>query len=818
MVKQVAHDVEAKERTKDIYISEDVSFNGLLLSQKVLDGLRKCGFKRPSPIQLKAVPLGRCGFDLLVQAKSGTGKTCVFTIIALEMVDVESMSLQALVLAPTREVAVQIMQVISSVGCSVKGLRVDTFIGGLPFEEDVRKLKRTHIAIGAPGRVKHLIEKGYMKTNCIRLFVLDEADKLLEPSFQKDINYIFSRLPTRKQLLALTATFPQELQNFLSRYMHNPLHVSPDETALTLLGLRPFVTLVRAHPNPAAQVQIKLECLVHVLSHVSFQQCLIFSNYQSRAESICNMLNGHGWPATWISSSKSQEARLEAIATLREFRNRILISTDLTARGIDLENVNLVINLDLPYDSLTYLHRIGRAGRYGSHGIVISIIADGKELEDFQKMLGSYGGESAYVYKLTLDHLVLDLWAYKMDEFEKIQGIVVNDENDKETRATVHNSLTGNARTVVKNQCNADAGGCNKEESVMLAKCENLDERISDAHVCMDANNFNISEEESTNNKIDRIAKNLLHDLNSSDWLTTLEPYNELVQMGNSEVVEISLKTNCSSNLVEMTKDLEALLSVIEQKAQVTFSEAFKNCRNLKTEELLNDLCKSGTFVLQEDICRNKAISVGKSQNYSSQNNKKTVNKEMSYPCHIPKTPCNDTLILREEVREDEMATKLMILNGQNVMSNEANNFPFPCRASGRKVKVSGVNPKLSKLHREDHAKGYPNGDVYCSPEVPEVKWDKCSKYITRNKQSITQNQGVNSHNTYSGIRKPDNTNWHYYLENNTVANKRLGNTSKGIPFDNADWHKKWREQIYRQYLQYVEYFQYMMQQQYIFP
>lgn len=813
MVKQVAHDVEAKERTKDIYISEDVSFSGLLLSPKVLDGLTKCGFKRPSPIQLKAVPLGRCGFDLLVQAKSGTGKTCVFTIIALEMVDVESVSLQALVLAPTREIAVQIMHVVSSVGFCMKGLKVETFIGGLPFEEDVRKLKRTHIAIGAPGRVKHLIEKGYMKTDSIRLFVLDEADKLLEPSFQKDINYIFSKLPTTKQLLALSATFPPELKNFLSRYMHNPLHVSPDETAVTLLGLRPFVTLVRSHPNPAAQVQIKLDCLIHVLSHVSFQQCLIFSNYQSRAESICNMLNSRGWPATWISSSKSQQSRLEVMATLREFRNRILISTDLTARGIDLENVNLVINLDLPHDTHTYLHRIGRAGRYGSHGIVISILAEGKELEDFQKILGSYGRETAYVYKLTLDHLVLDLWAYKMEEFEKIHGIVVNNEKN-EIRAAVHSPFVQNGDSVVKNGLERK-----EEESRMVG--ENLGESSSVDHICLDVNSLNISKEDSTSHNTDRIAKNLICDMNDSDFLRTLQPYNELVQMGNSEVVEIPLKTNYSSNLEEVSKDLEILLPTIERKVQITFSKAYENCRNVNTEKLLNDLCKNGTFVLEGDVSRNKMSSLEESQTDSSQNNRKIRNKEISSQSHIPKISCDNTLILPEDVGEDKRASKLRLRNKPKIMSNEIHNFSFPCQdASDGEVQVNS-NPKLCELHQEVIMKEHPNGEMYSTQQITAVKQKNGAKYITRKKQDMAQQPDVNSHKTYSAVTKPDNINWHYYVQNNVamqIASERLTNTDKEVPFDNAEWQKQWKKQVYRQYLQYVEYFQYMLQQQYISP
>ncbi|XP_043263181.1 uncharacterized protein LOC122403626 isoform X2 [Colletes gigas] len=410
-----AHDIYKKPRTKDIKIQEDVTFFQMGVSQKILDGLAFCGFQKPSPIQLKAIPLGRCGLDLIMRAKSGTGKTLVFCVIALEMIDVLISSVQVLIIAPTREIAVQISQVCSSIGCEIKGLKVEVFIGGMAIEDDKKKINGCHIAVGAPGRIKHLIDEGFLKVENVRLFVLDEVDKLLDTSFQKDINYIFSKLALNKQVIASSATYPGDLETFLSRYMCSPILASPGDGPL-LVGLRQFVTVTASHPNAMKQVQIKVDELIKIFNKVSFKQSLVFSNYQSRAQSVCNKINSMGFKAAYIAGNQDMAKRLETINQLKTCKFRIMLTTDLTARGIDAENVNLVVNLDVPADAATYLHRIGRAGRYGSYGISITIIAE-NELEIFQKLLDSVGGSHFYVLKLS--NYPDDIWSTSSTKFEK---------------------------------------------------------------------------------------------------------------------------------------------------------------------------------------------------------------------------------------------------------------------------------------------------------------------------------------------------------------------------------------------------------------
>ncbi|XP_069141496.1 uncharacterized protein [Argopecten irradians] len=384
----VAHNISEKRRTNDVLISDNIDFEGLLLSRTVLQGLKSSGFERPSPIQLKAIPLGRCGLDLIVQAKSGTGKTCVFSVIALESLQTASYALQVLVLAPTREIAIQIWDVIRGIGRNISHLSCQTFIGGMPLQEDRQKLKKCHIAVGTPGRIKQLIEIGMMTTDSIRMFVLDEADKLLEEGFQEQINWIYSSLPENKQMLALSATYPEYLAQHLTAYMRNPTFLRLNISDPALLGINQYYRSVPFHPLPHKQFENKTKIVTEILSSVNFQQCLIFSNLQTRAQNMADTLTSLGWPTACIAGRLEQKDRNEAMSKLKTYKCRVLISTDLTSRGIDADKVDLVINLDIPKDHETYLHRIGRAGRFGTFGAAVTIVSQGQEELDLQSVEG----------------------------------------------------------------------------------------------------------------------------------------------------------------------------------------------------------------------------------------------------------------------------------------------------------------------------------------------------------------------------------------------------------------------------------------------
>uniref|UniRef100_A0A673G4R0 Probable ATP-dependent RNA helicase DDX20 n=1 Tax=Sinocyclocheilus rhinocerous TaxID=307959 RepID=A0A673G4R0_9TELE len=375
--------LQTRTRTEDVLTNGGVEFSSLLLSKPVLEGLSASGFQRPSPIQLKAIPLGRCGLDLIVQAKSGTGKTCVFTTIALDSLILENTTTQVLVLAPTREIAVQIHAVVMAIGSAMEGLECHVFIGGRPISQDKFHLKKCHIAIGSPGRIKQLIEMEALTTSSIRLFVLDEADKLLEDnsssSFQEQINWIFSSLPANKQMLALSATYPESLAQHLSRYMREPTFVRLNQTDPGLLGLKQYYKIVPSHSLPHKVFEEKVQSLLELFSKIPFNQALVFSNLHTRAQHLADILSSKGLPAVCISGGLSQDQRLEAMWKLKQYQCRVLISTDLTSRGIDAEKVNLVINLDVPQDWETYMHRIGRAGRFGTLGVAVTYCCHGEE-------------------------------------------------------------------------------------------------------------------------------------------------------------------------------------------------------------------------------------------------------------------------------------------------------------------------------------------------------------------------------------------------------------------------------------------------------
>uniref|UniRef100_A0A8C3JIS0 RNA helicase n=1 Tax=Calidris pygmaea TaxID=425635 RepID=A0A8C3JIS0_9CHAR len=295
-------------RTRDVLVPGGPSdFGSLLLSAPVLAGLEAAGFHRPSPVQLKAIPLGRCGLDLIVQAKSGTGKTCVFSTIALDAVLLESSATQILILAPTREIAVQIHAVITTIGIKMEGLECHVFIGGTPLNQDKIRLKKCHIAVGSPGRIKQLIELDYLNTASIRLFILDEADKLLEEgSFQEQINWIYSSLPANKQMLAVSATYPESLANALTRYMREPTFVRLNPTDPSLIGLKQYYKIVNSHPLPHKTFEEKTQHLQELFSKIPFNQALVFSNLHSRAQHLAEILTSRGFPAECISGKSIQ--------------------------------------------------------------------------------------------------------------------------------------------------------------------------------------------------------------------------------------------------------------------------------------------------------------------------------------------------------------------------------------------------------------------------------------------------------------------------------------------------------------------------------
>ncbi|XP_034232199.1 DEAD-box ATP-dependent RNA helicase CshA-like [Thrips palmi] len=409
---QLAHDVNDVNilRTDDILTEENVDFKSLLLPAFILNGLEAANFQKPSPIQLRSIPLLRLGFDLIVQSKAGTGKTLVIALAALETVKVDSKRMQVIVIAPTREIALQTKHFISIVSSDIK-VRTEVFIGGTAVKADKKNTLGCQIAIGTPGRLNSLIESGDISLNHVRLFVLDEADKLMEKSIFSQIKSISKLLPANKQTILCSATFLNPVRDYVVKHMKEPFWVTPEKAtrlqpgnieqqkfaSTALLGVTQFFKEVPNHPQIVRKLKYKLEEILDILSGHSFTQCMIFSNYQTRAETICHQLVANGWKAMSIRGQDEQTHRTATLNSFKELQSRVLLTTDVMSRGVDFRGVDLVINLDIPYDPATYLHRMGRAGRFGSYGCVITLASAGEEVDNFKKMLSEINESIVYV-------------------------------------------------------------------------------------------------------------------------------------------------------------------------------------------------------------------------------------------------------------------------------------------------------------------------------------------------------------------------------------------------------------------------------------
>ncbi|KAF9151507.1 DEAD (Asp-Glu-Ala-Asp) box polypeptide 20 [Linnemannia schmuckeri] len=395
--------------SSDVHINENLDFSSLVSNPLLLKGLTESGYQRPSPIQLKTIPMGRLGLDMVAQAKSGTGKTVVFSIIAIESVlsqlpkdllanittsnsssgskSSQQQYPRAVIIAPTREIAVQIQDVIVNIlqGGLNKVITCVAMIGGMPIQKDKENLKRCSIIVGTPGRVHSLVETGHLDTSHVRLFVMDEADKLMEDLYRDDVFKICKGLGSKKQVMAFSATYDDDLLAHLDKLVKNPVYVMLTNGTPELEGVLQFYKTVKLSQEQQASsvfmrqthlMEAKFAELEGIFTHTPFYQAIVFLNHTRRATDLVKFLARRGWPAMHIASGISQIERLAIMEKARKFELRVLVCSDLIARGIDIDRVNLVVNMDLPRDPETYLHRIGRTGRYGTTGLAVSIVDD----------------------------------------------------------------------------------------------------------------------------------------------------------------------------------------------------------------------------------------------------------------------------------------------------------------------------------------------------------------------------------------------------------------------------------------------------------
>ena len=345
------------------------NWDDLNLSDDLLRGIYAYGFEQPSEIQKKTIRHIISGKELIAQAQSGSGKTGAFSIGTLQRIDVTQHNTQALLIAPTHELARQSALVISKLGAMMNGLVIKTIIGGTSIHDDIKSMRKNppHIIVGSSGRIYDMIKRNYIKTEHIKLLVLDEADELLSKGFKEQIYNIFQTLNQNIQVLLFSATLPNSILELTNKFMNNPLKIIMKKEDLTLECIQQFYVAM-------LDDNAKYNMLKDLFSLISVSQCIIYSNSVRRVSDLYDAMIADGFSVCMIHSSMDKSQREKALHSFRNGAFRVLISSDLTARGIDIQQVSTVINFDIPKCYNTYLHRIGRSGRWGRKGFAINFV------------------------------------------------------------------------------------------------------------------------------------------------------------------------------------------------------------------------------------------------------------------------------------------------------------------------------------------------------------------------------------------------------------------------------------------------------------
>ena len=352
----------------------DLSFDQLNIKEDLLRGIYSYGFEKPSIIQHKAIPILTSGKDLIAQAQSGTGKTGAFSIGSLNIIDKSINDNQLLILAPTRELADQIYTVINELSAYMK-ISSYRVVGGTRVSECIEGLKKKpQVIVGTPGRVLDMIQKKYIFTNTIKTLIMDEADEMLSQGFQELVHSIFSYIPKETQVGLFSSTFPDELITLSDKFMNNPERILVDKEDLTLEGITQYYINVKHH-------QWKYDVLTDIYNTINIAQCIIYINSKNRLNEIHSALLNDNFPVGMIHGGLAMEDRRNIMDKFRQGDIRILLTTDLLSRGIDVQQLSLVINYDIPIQKETYIHRIGRSGRYGRKGVAINFITDREVVE-----------------------------------------------------------------------------------------------------------------------------------------------------------------------------------------------------------------------------------------------------------------------------------------------------------------------------------------------------------------------------------------------------------------------------------------------------
>ena len=344
------------------------SFSDLALIEPVLRALKDVGYETPSPIQAQTIPLLLQGKDVLGQAQTGTGKTAAFALPILSRIDLAKKDPQVLVLAPTRELAIQVAEAFQRYASHLKGFHVLPIYGGQDYSTQLRQLKRgAHVVVGTPGRVMDHMRKGTLNLKGLSFLVLDEADEMLRMGFIDDVEWILEQIPAQRQIALFSATMPSVIRKIAQQYLNEPEHVTIKVTSASAENIRQRYWMVSGVH--------KLDALTRILEAETFDGMIIFVRTKTATVELAEKLEARGYSAAAINGDMSQALRERAIAHLKNGKLDILIATDVAARGLDVDRITHVVNYDVPYDTESYVHRIGRTGRAGRTGDAILFIA-----------------------------------------------------------------------------------------------------------------------------------------------------------------------------------------------------------------------------------------------------------------------------------------------------------------------------------------------------------------------------------------------------------------------------------------------------------
>ncbi|OQR77002.1 eukaryotic initiation factor 4A-II-like [Tropilaelaps mercedesae] len=357
------------------------SFDDMKLREELLRGIYAYGFERPSAIQQRAILPCIEGNDVIAQAQSGTGKTATFSISILQQIEIENPQCQALILAPTRELAQQIQKVVIALG-DYMSAKCHACIGGTNVKDDIRNLEKgMHVVVGTPGRVYDMIQRRALRTDSIRMFVLDEADEMLSRGFKEQIHDVFKTLSETTQVILLSATMPADVLDVTKCFMRDPIRILVKKEELTLEGIKQFYVNVDKE-------EWKFDTLCDLYETLTITQAVIFCNTRRKVDWLTDQMTKKDFTVSALHGDMSQHEREMIMRAFRSGSSRVLITTDLLARGIDVQQVSLVINFDLPTNRENYIHRIGRGGRFGRKGVAINFVTDEdkrtlKDIESF---------------------------------------------------------------------------------------------------------------------------------------------------------------------------------------------------------------------------------------------------------------------------------------------------------------------------------------------------------------------------------------------------------------------------------------------------